>query len=373
MPITNTRPPALRKKSPIPYGYWNHNVVIMPNNFVYKSLSNWAVNIAVGCGHACRFCYVPSASTIKMKPELRRLGVGDPDADWGDYVFLRTWDEEAFLASVRSAESTDRRTLAKDGNRAVIYCSTTDPYQVFRHPDPEKRKELDAAARNLVRRSLEIIRDHSTLNVRILTRSPLARQDFDLFKTFGHRLLFGMSLPTLRNDLAKVYEPKAPAPSVRLATLRAARDAGLNVYVAMAPTYPECDESDIHATLEAVAELDPYTVFHEPINIRSENVERISAHARQLGVNLKTEVFATRESWKTYALESLVTVQKAAKKVGLSHRLHLWPDKNLGSQWVVESLEANRRPKYNAWLQKWWKRISEWPSQRTMHSTAAGR
>jgi DNA repair photolyase len=62
-------------------------------------------------------------------------------------------------------------------------------------------------ARRLVRRSLELIRDHSTLNVRILTRSPLARSDFDLFKSFGPRLLFGMSLPTLRNDVARIYEP----------------------------------------------------------------------------------------------------------------------------------------------------------------------
>lgn len=53
-----------------------------------------------------------------------------------------------------------------------------------------------------------------------------------------------MSLPTLRNDLSKIYEPKAPAPLQRLATLRAAREAGLNVYVTVAPTYPECDEAD---------------------------------------------------------------------------------------------------------------------------------
>ena len=57
-------------------------------------------------------------------------------------------------------------------------------------------------------RSLELIRDHSTLNLRILTRSPLARADFDLFRTIGRRLLFGMSLPTLRNDLAKFTNRK---------------------------------------------------------------------------------------------------------------------------------------------------------------------
>src|SRR6266850_6163391 len=46
--------------------FWHAPAVIAPNNFVYKSLSNWAFNVAVGCSHACRFCYVPSAATIKQ-------------------------------------------------------------------------------------------------------------------------------------------------------------------------------------------------------------------------------------------------------------------------------------------------------------------
>src|SRR5204863_5713365 len=122
-----------------------------------------------------------------------------------------------FLASLRSAEDTPRSKLKRDGNRAVIYCSTTDPYQV--------------------------------------------------------------------------YEPKAPAPSQRLATLRAAKQANLHVYVAVAPTYPECDETDLRATLKAIADLEPITIFHEPINVRAENVARMKAQANALGVSLKTEVF----------------------------------------------------------------------------------
>ena len=218
---------------------------------------------------------------------------------------------------------------------------------------------LSAHARHLVRRSLELIRDRSTLNVRILTRSPLARADFDLFKSFGPRLLFGMSLPTLRNDLSKIYEPKAPAPSQRLATLRAAHEAGLNVYVAVAPTYPECDETDLRATLQAVAEIKPVTIFHEPINIRAENVERIQTHADELGVALKTDVFESRERWQDYAVSALQTVERLAAGVGVADRLHLWPDKSLGNIGV-----ANRMPKpreYLRWLRKSWSRISEWP------------
>src|SRR5258706_1209280 len=367
MSLVLDRPVQIRPKGIAPLlppshsrvGIWHAPAVIAENNFIYKRLANWAFNVAVGCSHACRFCYVPSAATIKQGPKLAEFGVKDPDAEWGDYVLLRPWGEQKFLASLRSAENMPRKQLKPDGNRAVIYCSTTDPFQVIRHPDPARQRELAEHARFLVRRSLELIRDQSTLNVRILTRSPLARAEFDLFRSFGKRLVFGMSLPTLRNDLAKVYEPKAPAPSQRLAALRAAKGAGLHVYVALAPTYPECDETDLRSTLKAVAELEPITIFHEPINIRAENVARIEAQAMDMGVRLRTEVFATRESWQDYAVNALHTVSQLATELGIEKHLHLWPDKSLSSQALAERMP--NPSKYLKRLDHWWRRISEWP------------
>lgn len=355
------RPIDRNGDGPLPVDFWPHAAVIAPNNFVFKSLSNWAFNIAVGCSHGCTFCYVPNAATIKQGAALSRFGVTDPDAQWGKYVLLREWDEKKFLLSLNAAENTPRSELKPDGNRAVIYCSTTDPYQSIYHPDVLKRKELGQAVRYLVRRSLELIRDHSTLNVRILTRSPLARVDFDLYKTFGRRLVFGMSLPTLRDDLAHVYEPKAPAPSQRLATLQAAKAAGLHVYVAMAPTYPDSDREDLAKTLKAISKLDPITVFMEPINIRAENVQRIQAQAQSLGRTLNTDVFASPEAWQTYARGALKMVYKLAKDYGLTQRLHLWPDKALGSQASLKAVPDQEA--YKRWLDKKWNRVSEWPGK----------
>ena len=134
---------------------------------------------------------------------------------------------------------------------------------------------------------------------------------------------------------------------------------GLNVYVAMAPTYPECDEDDLRQTLTAIKELGPVTIFHEPINIRADNVERIAVQASRLGITLRTEVFATRETWKDYSLQSLKTVFKLCQELGIRDRLHLWPDKKLGSKWAVESMP--QPAKYRSWLEKRWSRISEWP------------
>lgn len=135
-----------------------------------------------------------------------------------------------------------------------------------------------------------------------------------------------------------------------LATLRAAREVGLNVYGAVAPTSPECDEADLRATLRAVAEVEPVTIVHEPIRIRAENVGRIQSHAAELGVRLKTDVFETREQWQAYAVNALQTVERLADELGLADRLHLWPDKWLGHLGVT-----NRMPKpkeHLLWLRR---------------------
>jgi len=362
-------------------------LTVSRNRFTHKSLSSWAVNIAVGCSHACRFCYVPDASAIKRKPELRNFGVEDPDAEWGDYVILRPFDEKKFAASVRRANRVALEKVNFDGNRAVIYCSTTDPYQVFPREAGEKRRLLEAAARRMVRRSLEIIRDQSDLNVRILTRSPLAERDFDLFKSFGSRLVFGMSLPTLNDALCRAYEPKAPGVMKRLETMQKARGAGLHVYVAMAPTYPDCDEADLRVTLEAIRELNPITVFHEPINLRAKNVERIETYARTRGMQINTAPLKSREAWRIYAIDQLRTVQRIARELGLETALKLWPDAHLGSEsgflraaeyhyrqhnsLIREGRFAKRLRREQAkqqfltfkpWLEYWWNKVSAWPA-----------
>lgn len=351
-------------------GIWHVPVQITPCNFQHKSLCQWSLNPFVGCGHACRFCYVPDVSTIKLQHHLARHGVEDPDVQWGQYAFLRPFDEKKFMASLRKAETTSLHELNADGHRAVMLSTTTDAWQMLRHPDPERQRELNVQARQTVRRMLELIRDRSTLNVRILTRSPLVSRDFDLLASFGDRLLLGSSIPTLNNELARVYEPKAPAPTLRLEMLRKAKAAGIPVYVAVAPTFAECDEADLRATLTKVAEHDPMTVFAEPINIRADNVERIALHAQSLGIKVRTDVFTTRESWANYALHQLHLVERIAGEVGLGDRLHLWPDPDLGAKAVVaRQLDPMA---YQDWLDRCWNRVSEWPAAREANAGVGG-
>jgi len=351
-------------------GTWTNVAKVEPNNFKFKALSSWSFNIGVGCVHACRFCYVPSVSTIKQGDRLAQFGVKDPDAEWGEYFLLRRWDENAFRASVRRAEQTPIAKLNADGNRAVMFCTTTDPYQTTKDP------EINSGIQRMVRRALEIILEESTLNVRILTRSPLARRDFDLMARFGPRLMFGMSLPTMSNYMARVYEPNAPAPSKRLETLLRAKQMGLNIYVAVAPTYPfetyDLLRGDIAKLLAAITPLEPMTIFMEPINIRAENVQRIETHARAIGVPVFTEVFKDRKAWVEYAWTSLLIMHGEAVACGMDRHLHLWPDASLAAHVPKLDLIGAPNPRMS-FLQKWWNRRSEWPQTISSPPEAAER
>jgi hypothetical protein len=124
----------------------------------------------------------------------------------------------------------------------------------------------------------------------------------------------------------------------------------------------------------------------EPINIRAENVERIAAHAREVGRELNVGVFATRDAWFRYSLEQLRLVQRLADELGLAEQLHLWPDAGLEARSTFLRLRRERfiavhgearltgtaraarnaadeaaYEKHVGWLQAWWNRVSEWP------------
>jgi DNA repair photolyase len=342
---------------------WGDRVRLERNNFIAKSLSAFAVNIAVGCKHGCKYCYVPATATNKQKGSLRAMGVQEPGLEWGSYLAIRKWDPQAFLRDVIKAESIPASDLPEDSNRAVLFCSTTDPYQAI---PAGINAPLARLADNIVTEALTLILNHSTLNVRILTRSGAAVRDFGLYEKFADqgRILFGMSFPTTNEALQRVYEPTAPSPQSRLKALEKARDRGIPTYVAMAPTYPECDEADLRATLTAIAKLDLLTVFHEPINQRLDNVERIRDGFAGSGYKgtPRTEVFK-KENWSAYALEQLRTVERLANELGIGDRLHLWPDKKLLASDAFIARQPDPKA-YRRWVTGWNERVSPWPKPR---------
>ena len=91
----------------------------------------------------------------------------------------------------------------------------------------------------LTRKILEIIANSKfkdKFSMEILTKSALAKRDFDLMKKLN--LEFGMSINNLDEKVARIIEPLASLPSERIATLKEAKRLGIKVYGFISPVIP---------------------------------------------------------------------------------------------------------------------------------------
>ncbi|HWG92559.1 MAG TPA: radical SAM protein [Candidatus Thermoplasmatota archaeon] len=160
----------------------------------------YSLNPYTGCSHACLYCYVPDVARVE-RPR------------WGSYVVVK-----------RNLPTLLAREVKRREPSSVFLSSATDPYQ------PVEAEAL------VTRRCLEVLAG-ADWPLRVLTRSPLVLRDVDLLKRFS-RVIVGMSVPTLDDEVRRILEPTAPPIEGRLKTLRRLADAGLDTYVSFAPAYP---------------------------------------------------------------------------------------------------------------------------------------
>lgn len=280
----------------------------------HKNLCNYVINVATGCSHGCKFCYVPSTPNIKMRGEMleNEAGVKDGQKEWGSYLLYRDDLPERLgrkLDRKRSWEETE------DGRGVVMISSGTDCYQ-------------DRRAAQITRGCIIELVKHKK-PVRILTRSPAVVRDLDVFKAADGLVTVGSSIPCLDDEAVRSIEPGAPAPSARLEALETISNEGVPVYVSMSPTYPTQSREDLWNLLTEFKErLDPDVVFHEPINPRGGNFQMTIRAAREAGQDeLATELenLRNRERWVEYSKNQLLAVRDIGEDLNLP--IHLWPDK----------------------------------------------
>jgi DNA repair photolyase len=134
----------------------------------------------------------------------------------------------------------------KRGEQVAIG-TATDPYQ-----PAEKRFEI-------TRSILEEIAQHRGLDIGIVTKSDLVARDIDLLKAVAEHngLYVNLTITTLNTRLARILEPRAPRPDLRLQAVSKLVQAGLNAGVICAPVLPGITDSPaaldklVRATKEA--------------------------------------------------------------------------------------------------------------------------
>ena len=231
------------------------------NGGVGKQLSDgWCLNFAVGCSHACPFCYVDG---IHKRFGSARYGEAVQER-WGNYLLVPSNLDEAI----------DATAWEKWRGKEVMMSSTHDPYLPI----------LARAARRILEHALP-----SGVEVCLQTRSFLVTKDLDFLSNYGGQVRLQVSIATMDRSFARLIEPRVPPPEARIEVLRQAKEAGIRVGVILAPIFPPCTQrpdviADIGAMAQALEDIQPDHIYGESVHVRGQNLRLLEA---ALGESIK--------------------------------------------------------------------------------------
>jgi DNA repair photolyase len=190
----------------------------------------------LGCRFGCEYCYVKGLGVHRFH---------QPAQAWGSYVHPRTG-----IAQQLRTELGRYARRGKLDELAIFMSSSTDPYQPL-----ERRQRLTRAC-------LEALCESPPRLLMVQTRSPLVEDDFALLRRLGERCWLSMTLETDLDAVRATVAPLSPGVERRMATMCAARQAGLQVQAAVSPCLPFSSVETFGALLLEVADrmvVDTYT------------------------------------------------------------------------------------------------------------------
>ena len=110
------------------------------------------------------------------------------------------------------------------------------------------------------------------LNLGIITKGNLILRDLDLLKEIGqkNRLTANVTITTLNVKLARILEPRAPRPDLRMDTVRQLNQAGIRTGVSCAPVIPGITDSmrNLEALVRATVEAGGKHIFANPLFLK---------------------------------------------------------------------------------------------------------
>jgi DNA repair photolyase len=194
----------------------------------------WTINPYRGCEFACKYCYA------RYTHEFMELRDG---VDFEQKIFVKQHAADLLRQELRQV---------KPGEEIAIG-TATDPYQ-----PAERRFEVTRAI-------LEEFARHRSLEIGIVTKSNLVLRDIELFQQIAkaNRLFVNITITTLNVDLARMLEPRAPRPDLRLEAMQKLNEAGIAAGVICAPVLPGITDAprDLEALVKATAQAGGKYIF----------------------------------------------------------------------------------------------------------------
>lgn len=169
----------------------------------------WTVNPYRGCEFGCRYCYARYTH---------------------EYLELDGADFESKIYVKQNAGALAERDLSSEKiwGEHIAIGTATDPYQ------PAER------AFGATRAILERMAEREGLSLSITTKSDQVARDIDVLRRIAARssLSVNVTITTRHARLARLLEPRAPRPDLRLEAVRELREAGLSAGVFAMPILP---------------------------------------------------------------------------------------------------------------------------------------
>lgn len=180
-----------------------------------------AINPYRGCEFACRYCYARyTHEFMELAPE-----------DFERNIFFK--DNAKWLLAqelVRLRPGTE-----------IALGTATDPWQ------PLERRQ------RITRSLLEVFAKSRGFGLGVITKSTLVTRDIDLLKEISrrHKLTVHLTVTTMDEALARILEPRAPRPDLRMRALARLREAGIRAGIFCSPLMPGITDS--RRSIDAVA------------------------------------------------------------------------------------------------------------------------
>src|SRR5579859_5943281 len=192
----------------------------------------WTINPYRGCEFGCKYCYA------RYTHEYMEL---DP-TEFEKRIYVKQGAEAYLPQEIARKYSYESAASGGVAPEHIAIGTATDPYQ------PAEREY------GVTRACLEELVKREGLSISITTKSNQILRDLDLLKRIAEKsaLFINMTVSTTRSRLARLLEPRAPQPALRLAALKQLREAEISAGVFASPLLPGI--TDREGDLEAVAE-----------------------------------------------------------------------------------------------------------------------
>ncbi len=236
----------------------------------------WGANTYRGCEHNCVYC------NARYTHEY----LGLPTGEFTHRIIVKD-----NAADVLNKEFSRKKWKKMTVNLATV----TDPYQ------PAERRF------KITRKVLKVFLSHHN-PLMLTTKSDLVLRDLDILAEIAQTgfLNVVVTLSTLREDLRKKIEPKAPSIKERLQIIQKLHETKITVGVAAVPLLPYIsdNEKDVEELVRTVAEHGADFVITDVLNFREEARARFMEFLTHYEPDLipkYEELYQTRYCSKSYA------------------------------------------------------------------------